>query len=89
MYHFASENNAQFLLKCVSDTGNCRTLVAHDLVKKWNIPVHNATMNDTINSVTGKAIKVTGQVMLEATFNNKTCYFDCLVTTGLLNEILA
>ena len=88
MYHFASENNAQFLLKCVSDTGNCRTLVAHDLVKKWNIPVHNATVNDTINSVTGKAIKVTGQVMLEATFNNKTCYFDCLVTTGLLNEIL-
>ena len=25
-YHFATENNAQFLLKCVSNSSNCRTL---------------------------------------------------------------
>ena len=88
MYHFASENNAQFLMKCVSDTGNCRTLVSSDIADKWNIPLHPATVNDTLNTVTGKKIKVTGQIMLEATFNNKTCYFDCLVTSGLEHEIL-
>ena len=26
--------------------------------------------------------------MMEATFNNKTCYFDCLVTNGLEHEII-
>ena len=88
MYHFASENNAQFLMKCVSDTGNCRTLVSADIVSKWNIPLHSASVNDTLNTVTGKKIKVTGQIMLEATFNNKTCYFDALVTNGLEKEIL-
>ena len=56
--------------------------------KKWNIPLHATKEHDTLNSVTGKSIKVIGQVMMEATFNNKTCYFDCLVTTGLQNEIL-
>ncbi len=88
MYHFASENNAQFLMKCVSDTGNCRTLVSADIVSKWNIPLHSASVNDTLNTVTGKKIRVTGQIMLEATFNNKTCYFDALVTNGLEKEIL-
>ena len=88
MYHFASENNAQFLMKCVSDTGNCRTLVSADIAEKWNIPLHSALVSDTLNTVTGKKIKVIGQIMMEATFNNKTCYFDCLVTSGLDHEIL-
>jgi hypothetical protein len=39
-YHFASENNAQFLLWCVSDTGNCKTLVSNNIVLKWSIPPH-------------------------------------------------
>ena len=71
MYHFASENNAQFLMKCVSDTGNCRTLVSADIAEKWNIPLHSALVSDTLNTVTGKEIKVIGQIMMEATFNNK------------------
>ena len=44
--------------------------------------------NDHLNTVTGKSIQVLGQIMLEATFNDNKCYFDCLVTDGLNNEIL-
>ena len=87
-YRFTSETGIDFVLPCLSDSGNARTLVAKDLLDEKGIKYYEADANEHLFDPKGGDIHINGCVMLIATFKNESIYVDALVSDDISQEII-
>ena len=87
-YRFTSEKGVDFILPCISDSGNARTLVAQDLLEEKSIEYYEADADEHLIAPNGTDMHISGCVMLAATFKKTSIYVDALVSDDISQEII-
>ena len=87
-YRFTSETGVEFVLPCISDSGNARTLVAKDLLDEKGIKYYEADADEHLTAPNGADMHIDGCVMLLATFKDTHIYVDCLVSSDISQEVI-
>jgi len=87
-YRFTSENGTDFILPCISDSGNARTLVAQDILDDNAIAYYEADANEHLTAPNGTDMHISGCIMLAATFKENTIYVDALVSDDISHEVI-
>ena len=65
-YRFTSEKGVDFILPCISDSGNARTLVAQDLLEEKSIEYYETDADEHLIAPNGTDMHISGCVMLAA-----------------------
>ena len=66
-YRFTSENGKDFILPCISDSGNARTLVAQDILDDNAIDYFEAAADEHLTAPNGTDMHISGCILLHAT----------------------
>ena len=59
-YRFTSEKGVDFILPCISDSGNARTLVAQDLLEEKSIEYYEADADEHLIAPNGTDMHIQG-----------------------------
>ena len=87
-YRFTSEKGIDFILPCIRDSGNARTLVAQDILDGKAIEYYEADADEHLTAPNGTDMHISGCIMLAATFKETTIYVDALVSDDISHEVI-
>ena len=87
-YRFTSENGTDFILPCISDSGNARTLVAQDILDDNAIAYYEADADEHLIAPNGTDMHISGCILLAATFKENTIMVDALVSDDISHEVI-
>ena len=87
-YRFTSENGKDFILPCISDSGNARTLVAQDILDDNAIDYFEAAADEHLTAPNGTDMHISGCLLLQATFKENTIMVDALVSDDISGEVI-
>ena len=84
------EKGTSFEMKCLSDTGCSRTIIAKNIVDKFGYPILPNVNNDRLQTANKQEMRVNGIVVVEGSWirGDNSKMFDCLVSDELDNEII-
>ena len=90
-YHFQPLDGAEgtgFDMVCLSDTGCSRTVIAKNIVEKFNYPISPNVNNERLLTANKQPMNVNGVVHILGSYKGRSTYMDCLVSDQLEDEII-
>ena len=77
-----------FDMVCLSDTGCSRTVIAKNIVEKFNYPISPNVNNERLLTANKQPMNVNGVVHILGSYKGRSTYMDCLVSDQLEDEII-